>query len=392
MAKSPRSPPRACQQFETGWRRRLTTCGPAWGPGRALTAHGTINPVAISVAAVRVRSARRRLADLRERMARLRAGEIPTRDDVERARAFTRAQQAATTQAYMRLMRTHASAAAHTRRMAELADPPARSREHPTGRQLVRENERLRDAIVAIQTYSAQSARIWSEEQRRSVWQALVDECRSGNWRSWAQAVCTVATQLVPGARGAALTLYDQDDVPWPMAATDRWTRNIEEVHRIVGEGPALEVSTTHRRVLVDDLTNVYARWPGFVEAASAAALRGLWSFPVPVTDTNAGSLTLYWTGTAAPDRAHQPDAALLAEVASLALLADVDALKDLETVDPSGYDGVQIAAGMLSVRLGVSVDQAMVEMRAHAYGSGRSLEDMAQDVMGGTFPEAHEP
>lgn len=110
----------------------------------------------------------------------------------------------------------------------------------------------------------------------------------------------------------------------------------------------------------------------------------------MPLAATDVGSLTFYRTAAAPFDQRSRNDAALLAEVAALALLADVDALNDdAEPVDTDGYHGVQIAAGVLSVRLGVSVAEALVHIHAHAYGSGRTLAETAQAVMEGSSLQA---
>jgi AmiR/NasT family two-component response regulator len=42
----------------------------------------------------------------------------------------------------------------------------------------------------------------------------------------------------------------------------------------------------------------------------------------------------------------------------------------------------VHNAAGMVSVQLGVSVTEALIRLRAHAFSHDRSLRDVAQDVV----------
>jgi hypothetical protein len=54
----------------------------------------------------------------------------------------------------------------------------------------------------------------------------------------------------------------------------------------------------------------------------------------------------------------------------------------------------VHQATGMVSVQLGVSVEEALLRLRAHAYGSERPLGEVAEDVVarrlrfGGTFDD----
>ena len=354
-----------------------------WGP--SVKDWGMATPIP----AGRVEATRRRLAELRDRIDRLRAGEASTGMDVERARSAAREQRVAATEAYLRLLRTRAWAASRARAVTGLDLSPSISPEHQELARLVEQNRRLRDALVAIQTYSAPSGPDTSEDRRRSVWEALVDECRSEDWRSWALAVCVVATRL-PAVRGAALTLYDQHQVAYPLAASDRWTRDVDDIHQIVGEGPALQVGDTRPVLVVDNIADAYSRWPGFVEAAASAGLRGLACFYVPVGVGITGSLTLYRTVAQPHSETYARDAALLAEVAASAVLADVDALNDdPDRVYPDEYQNVNIAAGMLSIRLTISVAEAYLRIRAHAYGSGRSLSDTAKSVIDGTFRQS---
>lgn len=338
-------------------------------------------------AAARVQSTSTRLAQLRERMERIRAGESSTPQDVQRAREMAREQQSATSRAYQRLLTAHAAALTRQRELAKLVSQAVPLPRPARDRQLQRENERLRSALVAMETYGSDGEIERPEDQRRRLWEALVAECRSPEWQSWAHAVCTVAQNLLPGVRGAALTLYDREGSPFPLAATDVWTSGVEEIHQMLGEGPALAAYASRQPVLVDDLTTAYDRWPGFVGAAAGLGLHGVWSFPVPLEGQNAGSLTCYRTDPSATS-ADSRDGELLAEVAARALLGDVDALLEEDNAGPDGYQNLHVAAGMLSVQLGITVDEAIVQIRARAFSSGVGLDRTAQSVVDGTFGE----
>lgn len=52
----------------------------------------------------------------------------------------------------------------------------------------------------------------------------------------------------------------------------------------------------------------------------------------------------------------------------------------------------VHQASGMVSAQLGITVDQALARLRAHAFGNERPLHDIAQDVIARTlvFDEPH--
>lgn len=338
-------------------------------------------------AEARIAETGKRLAELRERLIRLRAGEPTTPDDVQRARRAARAQQEATRIAYQRLLRTHASAVSHAMTLAKMGRPTVGARRERVDVLMV-ENQRLRDGLVALGSCPSPARLHRSEDRLRLVWRELVEECSSQQWRGWAHALCVVTTRLIPSVRGAALTVYDHDRVAYPFAASDRWARDVEQIHQVVGEGPALEVSPAHPLLVVENIADTAGRWPGFVDMAATAGLRGACAAALPLATPLSGSLTLYWTDAVPRHDLSAAREALLADVAVSALMADLDAMDDDATAaDLGDYSDVFIAAGMLSVRLGINVDDAYLRLRAHAYASGQSLMDTAQAVIDETLP-----
>lgn len=334
----------------------------------------------MSDVAPRVHESRQRVAQLKTRMSRLRSGEAPTKDDVEQAQRAAKEQFEAAMDAHRRLLARRASAARRRLTMQQSWRSPMVASQAKAYAAMSEEIERLRNAMAAIQ--SSDRGAVLPDERVRRVWRELIDECRSPSWHGWANALCTIATRLLPSIRGAALTLYDDCRVAHPLAATDRWTWDTELMHQIVGEGPAFEVCRTRLKVMVDHLDDVYDRWPGFVDLAAGAGVRGICAFPFELGGLT-GSLTLYRTMPGPYDVMESATGAALARVAASVLIADADAVSD---VDPlaylSDYDDVSIAAGILSVRLGISVKQARLELRARSYGGGRSLIDVAQAVI----------
>ncbi|MGB0094384.1 MAG: ANTAR domain-containing protein [Solirubrobacteraceae bacterium] len=53
-----------------------------------------------------------------------------------------------------------------------------------------------------------------------------------------------------------------------------------------------------------------------------------------------------------------------------------------LLSLQGAGWAEVHQATGMISVQLGVSMDEAFVRLRAHAFAAGRSLKAVAGDVV----------
>ena len=60
-------------------------------------------------------------------------------------------------------------------------------------------------------------------------------------------------------------------------------------------------------------------------------------------------------------------------------LAAELEASADFRHV-------VHQASGMVSVQLDVSVGQALIRLRAYAFGNERRLADVARDVVAGTL------
>jgi len=76
-------------------------------------------------------------------------------------------------------------------------------------------------------------------------------------------------------------------------------------------------------------------------------------------------------------------------DVATLSLLVVRAGEPDVELADyvfdsyGAGRPLVHQATGMLTVQLGVSAEEAFSRLRAHAYGNGRSMDEVAADIVG---------
>ena len=52
------------------------------------------------------------------------------------------------------------------------------------------------------------------------------------------------------------------------------------------------------------------------------------------------------------------------------------------EPIDPFTRTQVHVAAGMVAIQLGVSADEGVDRLRAHAYASARPLSSVAADII----------
>jgi len=372
-----------------------------------------------TAAAVRLQATAVRLRELQQRIDRLTAGEPSTQDDVIRARAAAHAERLEYSRAWDRLVAAHESAANRHRAAAALFERAGRlqradehraaagsdseagsrlrlfeaaktyepyrpGRRGPGPAMIEEENEeeRLRNAFVAIVGTRGVSGASLEPSRSRTLWRAVVDRCGEQHWRNWARAVCMVAVDALPSVRGTAVTAYDSTGTPEPMAASDGWARQVEEIHQLVGEGPAVSAQGTGLPVSVPSLSTEQARWPGYVGAAADTGLTGLWSFPLLVGGSVIGAITFYRSDEALPQAEEWTDAWLLAGVAAIVLWADADAIERGWDDDPEGYLRVHVAAGMISAQLAISTTEAMSRIRAHAFASGLSLGLVADAIV----------
>ena len=199
--------------------------------------------------------------------------------------------------------------------------------------------------------------------------------------------LCDVCAD-VTGSTGAGIMLMSGDVPRGSVCTTDDVSALIEQLQFELGEGPCVDAHNQDRPVLEPDLADPAApRWLAFTGPAVDAGVRAVFGFPLQVGAVRLGALNLYRDAPGALSDDEHADALLLASIAAQALLllqadapagtvaAELEANADFQYV-------VHQASGMVAVQLEVTVGQALVRLRAHAFGNGRALSDVAQDVV----------
>lgn len=139
--------------------------------------------------------------------------------------------------------------------------------------------------------------------------------------------------------------------------------------------------------MLIPDLELVAERWPGFVPAAVAAGARAVFAFPLQAGTIRVGVLSLYRAEPGPLTPQQLADALVFADIA-LQLLLDsasgISGLADYHPLDGLSDSRVEVyqATGMISVQLGVTMEEALVRLRAHAFAASMPLDDIAGDVV----------
>lgn len=175
------------------------------------------------------------------------------------------------------------------------------------------------------------------------------------------------------------------------LAATDERARQLEELQFALGEGPCVEASGSGRPVLQPDLTAAgaagSARWPRFGSAALDAGVHAIFAFPLRVGAIRVGVLDLYRDTPGPLSALDLADALAFADAATVMVLhlQDHDEHGEVNAALAGPIDSqavVHQATGMITIQLGISLAEALLRLRAHAYATGQTVSTLAADVV----------
>jgi hypothetical protein len=202
------------------------------------------------------------------------------------------------------------------------------------------------------------------------------------------RSLCAASADVV-GVTGAGIVLMSAGRVLGSVCVSDAVVAAVEELQYTLGEGPCLDACRTMRPVLVPDLADPdVVRWTAFREGAVAAGTRAAFGFPLLIGGACIGALNLF-RDSSGPLRDEQVlDALAVARVASRtvmgwqAVAGPGSVAWQLEQV-PAHRAVVHQASGMVSVQARVSVDDALLMLRAHAFAADRTISSVAAAVVG---------
>lgn len=199
--------------------------------------------------------------------------------------------------------------------------------------------------------------------------------------------VCGVCAQAT-GTSGAGIMLMAGDASQGSICTTDAVSALIEQLQYDLGEGPCIDAYRLDMPVLEPDLAGLaVARWPAFAGPVLAAGARAVFGFPLRVGSVRLGAMNLYDEQPGSLTDDQHADALVMAEMAAQAVLvlqagAPPGALADELAANADFRYVVHQAAGMVAAQLDISVGEALVRLRAHAFGNERPLTEVATDVV----------
>jgi hypothetical protein len=203
--------------------------------------------------------------------------------------------------------------------------------------------------------------------------------------------LCDVCAQIT-GVTGAGIMLMSDHGPTGSVCSTDEVSALIERLQFELGEGPCVDASHNERPVLEPDLAApATPRWLAFTGPAVEAGVRAIFGFPLQVGVVRLGALNLYCDRAGPLSDDQHADALVMADIAAQAVLAmqanappgrlaaELEAGGDFQYV-------VHQASGMVAAQLEISVGQALIRLRAYAFGNDSHLVEVAEAVVARTL------
>lgn len=191
---------------------------------------------------------------------------------------------------------------------------------------------------------------------------------------------------------GVSISIFDRFGQPITLYASDRIAGRLDELQFDLGEGPVFWAFKTGLPVLIPDLSDANPDdWPFFRVAAADTEARSLIVLPLMIGAACVGVATLFRRIPGSLDEEEFERAMGVARsVSGPGLRAAATLLKE-EPFDGSAgavvmRRDVHQATGMILVQLNVNATDAFARLRAHAFSEGRTVHQVAQDILNHTL------
>lgn len=191
---------------------------------------------------------------------------------------------------------------------------------------------------------------------------------------------------------GAGISVRLVPDRQLPLGASDVTAGLAERLQFTVGTGPCMQASEARQPVFVVE-EDIARRWPAFHDLlVGRTPYRGIVALPLRRGLAGAGAIDLYFTEPAdvpvldvfAAVTVGDLVTAALAEATVWSSWAEQDGPDWLQSPSARHRSGVWQAMGMTSMALDVEAEQALSVLRGQAYALGRTVDDLAADVVDG--------
>lgn len=199
--------------------------------------------------------------------------------------------------------------------------------------------------------------------------------------------LCAVAAEII-ALSGAGIALVSSGRQLTAMCTSDSTADRLMDIELTIGEGFTTDACQSNHAIEEPDLMDSTSRrWPVYTPLALHAGARAVFGFPVQIGAIRLGALSLYRDSPGPLSDSQTTDAYLMASVIGRAVLA-------LQAGAPRGSLSEQLeneatfdfavhqAAGMVAVQGSMSVGDALVALRSHAFTINSPLSTLATRVV----------
>jgi hypothetical protein len=198
--------------------------------------------------------------------------------------------------------------------------------------------------------------------------------------------LCSACTEVLAVA-GAGITVMGAGQ-SGPLCVSSPRMAALEDLQYTMGIGPCQDAFRSGLPVHAPRLDrSAVARWPAFATQARESGIGAVFAYPLMANGAKIGVMTLYQDGEGDLSASQHDDSIAVAEVITETVLSLQDAAPAgvlAEGLEPTAAYRAEIhqASGMVSIQLKVSVTEALILIRAHAFASGRPIGLVAADIV----------
>ena len=171
------------------------------------------------------------------------------------------------------------------------------------------------------------------------------------------------------------------------ISATNAQAARLDELQFDLGEGPCWDAMVTSRPVLEPDVIHQPTRtWPAFAEALRHENVGAIFAFPMLVGSLRLGAVDLYCSRpqklTTVDTQRSEALAAVVSRIVLRQAMTRFDQPDDAEPNNPFFRRTLHQATGMVLAQLNIPPDDARLVISAHAFATGRGVQDIAEDIL----------
>jgi hypothetical protein len=198
-------------------------------------------------------------------------------------------------------------------------------------------------------------------------------------------ALCAVAAEFMALDGAGIAMMTDRDDLT-SLCTSNSAAGALMDLEMVLGEGPMFDASRGDAVQDLDLLGTNDSNWSAYRPGAVALGARAVFGYPIRLGAIRFGALSLFRNSPGPLDAGQASDAYLMASVIGRAILSTQAGGSPDDLVEENGASmmdfRVHQAAGMVAIQASISVRDALVLLRAHAFGLGRQLSELADRVV----------